>query len=54
LDLNGKIWEQWNIRNLKEQELWQVPTPMDLPNGCYVLSIRSAETYISGKLIHQK
>jgi len=52
IDLNGKILGNWKIPYLSAKDLWQVPAPINLPNGTYLLTIKSTEKSFSRKLIH--
>jgi hypothetical protein len=52
IDLNGKLLGNWKIPYLSAKDLWQVPAPINLPNGTYLLTIKSTEKSFSRKLIH--
>jgi hypothetical protein len=52
IDLNGKLLGNWKIPYLSAKDLWQVPAPVNLPNGTYLLTIKSTEKSFSRKLIH--
>jgi hypothetical protein len=51
-DLNGKLLGNWKIPYLSAKDLWQVQAPINLPNGTYLLTIKSTEKSFSRKLIH--
>jgi hypothetical protein len=52
IDLNGKLLGNWKIPYLSAKDLWQVQAPINLPNGTYLLTIKSTEKSFSRKLIH--
>jgi hypothetical protein len=52
IDLNGKLLGNWKIPYLSAKDLWQVQAPVNLPNGTYLLTIKSTEKSFSRKLIH--
>ena len=52
IDLNGKLLCNWKIPYLSAKDLWQVQAPVNLPNGTYLLTIKSTEKSFSRKLIH--
>ena len=52
IDLNGKLLGKWKIPYLSAKDLWQVQAPINLPNGTYLLTIKSTEKSFSRKLIH--
>ncbi len=52
IDLNGKLLGNWKIPHLSAKDLWQVQAPINLPNGTYLLTIKSTEKSFSRKLIH--
>lgn len=52
IDLNGKLLGNWKISYLSAKDLWQVQAPINLPNGTYLLTIKSTEKSFSRKLIH--
>lgn len=52
IDLNGKLLGNWKIHYLSAKDLWQVQAPVNLPNGTYLLTIKSTEKSFSRKLIH--
>ena len=52
IDLNGKLLGNWKIPYLSAKDLWQVQAPINLPNGTYLLTIKSTEKSFLRKLIH--